>query len=190
LIKDENLQQQPQTDNKSVKSRGSKKSKKSSNTSRKNSINATKKTKNQGIRGLRYNAVLSRFWHKFDYDSSLTYEYKIVLKSLIEVIYSKFESNEINLLTKILSNIFSSVKLEELDQKTLNNAIAQVLKKKCLDLDQSLVLKIQKIVDVINIRHGMFIVGNAFTGKSTLLDILATAINDIRDEETNELVLD
>jgi len=176
-----------QSDAKSVKSRGSRQSKKSGRTTRKSD---TKKIKNMGIGGLRTNAVLRNFWSKFDYDSSLTFEYKIVLKSLIEVIYPKFESKEITLLNKILSNIFSSVTLEEMDQKTLNNAISQVVKKKCLETDQSLVLKIQQIVDVINIRHGIFIVGNPFTGKSTLLDILATAINDIRDLEINELVLE
>jgi len=72
----------------------------------------------------------------------------------------------------------------------LTLAIKETTKSYGLSQDKNLISQCHQIVDLLNIRHGIIIVGPKFTGKSTILKILENSFNLIRNDEIKDRILE
>jgi dynein heavy chain len=89
------------------------------------------------------------------------------------------------LFQSITSDIFPGVTIPASDQTHLLNAI----KEACVDSntqdEPAFVAKCFQLNDTLNVRHGLMCVGQAFSGKSKVVDILAKALSKLTTKNNN-----
>ncbi len=82
----------------------------------------------------------------------------------------------------ITSDLFPGVTLPTPDYEKLLNAMEHVCKDLNLQYKKEFVEKCIQLYDTIMVRHGLMVVGKAFSGKSKVLSVLGKAISYIKDD--------
>ncbi|EGR32330.1 hypothetical protein IMG5_087930 [Ichthyophthirius multifiliis] len=100
----------------------------------------------------------------------------LVLRSITDVNLPKFLTQDIDLFKNITSDLFPSVKLPNPDYQILNQSITTVMTQQNLQNNVNFRKKILQLYEVINTRHGLMIVGQPFSGKSTCYKLLANSM--------------
>ena len=93
-------------------------------------------------------------------------EDKIVLRALMDVNLPKFTFNDIPLFTSITSDLFPGVDVPQMEYGNLEECLKEVCREKNLIPEKSFLFKCIQLFDTINVRHGLMLVGAAFSGKS------------------------
>jgi dynein heavy chain len=106
----------------------------------------------------------------------------IGLRALNDVNIPKFTSNDIPLFLGITSDLFPGVTLPTPDYEKLLTAMNEVCKDLNLQPKKEFIEKCIQLYDTIMVRHGLMVVGKAFSGKSKVLSVLAKAISYIKDD--------
>ena len=109
-------------------------------------------------------------------------EDQIGLRALKDVNLPKFTQNDIPLYTGITSDLFPSVELHPPDYSTLTTAIKKVCAEKNLQPKADFVMKCIQLYETLIVRHGLMVVGTAFSGKTKIIDVLANAFTSIKDD--------
>ncbi|KAL4429302.1 hypothetical protein ABPG74_002288 [Tetrahymena malaccensis] len=100
----------------------------------------------------------------------------LVLRSITDVNLPKFLQQDVDLFKNITSDLFPGVKLPNPDYNTLNTAMTSVLSTMNLQSVQNFRKKVLQLYEVVNTRHGLMLVGQPFSGKSSCYKVLAATL--------------
>ena len=109
-------------------------------------------------------------------------EDQIGLRALKDVNLPKFTVNDIPLYIGITADLFPGVELPPPDYKKLLDSMREVCTQLNLQPKPDFFTKIISLYETMIVRHGLMVVGHAFAGKSAILNVLAKAFNNIKDD--------
>ena len=96
----------------------------------------------------------------------------VCLRALMDVIIPKFTINDVPLFSSITSDLFPSTKLPKIDYGKLFDSLVNYCVSKNYQPEQGFLSKCIQLYDTVNVRHGLMIVGAAYSGKSKVLQVL------------------
>ena len=117
-------------------------------------------------------------------------EDQIGLRALKDVNLPKFTTNDIPLYQGITSDLFPGIELPKPDYTTLMNAMINQCKKMNLQPKEDFLRKCIQLYETIMVRHGLMLVGHAFSAKSSVIQILKRAFTEINNEDFAPVVTD
>lgn len=91
----------------------------------------------------------------------------------------KFLTNDIHLFEALVSDLFPSVVIEKTVNEKLNKAARAEITKRKLGNHDEVAIKVIQLYEVINIRFGVMIVGDAGVGKTTCYRILKSSMAEL-----------
>jgi dynein heavy chain len=109
-------------------------------------------------------------------------EEEIVLKAIQESMVPKFLPEDIPLFEGILSDLFPGLEVNY-SSNSIVNYIDQALFVLKLHNKQEFLQKALELHEMLSVRHGNMLVGEALTGKSTILEVLAKAYSFQQNSE-------
>jgi dynein heavy chain len=101
----------------------------------------------------------------------------IVLSAINDVNLPKFTANDIPLFQGICHDLFPTTELPPPEYGTLRAAIDAASTGAGLQPETSFVQSVLQLYETIQVRHGLMLVGETGSGKTTVLHTLATALN-------------
>ena len=107
----------------------------------------------------------------------------ICMRALYDVNLPKFTMNDIPLFLSITSDLFPGVKMPDPDYELLENALIHVIEEANLIPEKGFLKKCIELYETIMVRHGLMLVGAAFSGKSKVLDSLQRAMNYLKGQK-------
>ena len=90
----------------------------------------------------------------------------VCLRALMDVNIPKFTVNDVPLFSSITSDLFPSTKLPKIDYGKLRESFISYCISKKLQPEEGFLSKCIQLYDTVNVRHGLMVVGAAFSGKS------------------------
>lgn len=99
-------------------------------------------------------------------------EDQIGLRALKDVNLPKFTSNDIPLYTGITNDLFPGVELPLPDYDLLTNSMHAMCEKHNLQPKPEFLKKCIQLYETIMVRHGLMVVGGAYSGKSKVIKVL------------------
>lgn len=123
------------------------------------------------------------------YEEALLEEY-IILKAVRDFNHSKFAAEEHLLVEGAIKDVFQGA-VPDLDKPTqdhgnLQNALRDSVAAQKLDCTSTLVAKALQLYEIQRNKHGCILAGGPQSGKSTLVDVVLSALNQVA---LNEMVL-
>ena len=110
-------------------------------------------------------------------------EDQLGLRALKDVNLPKFTSNDIPLYTGITNDLFPGVELPAPDYALLTENMLLACKKNNLQPKAEFLKKCIQLYETITVRHGLMVVGGAYSGKSKVIKTLQDAFTLINDED-------
>jgi len=106
----------------------------------------------------------------------------LVLRALCDVNVPKFLSEDIPLFMGIISDLFPGVSLPNPDYTLLMAALTDSCRKKHLQPVPMFLKKCIELYETTQVRHGMMVVGDADSGKSMCIQVLADALTQLHED--------
>jgi len=100
-------------------------------------------------------------------------EARLVMRAISDCTVPKFTSEDIPLFENIMKDLFPKENMLEFDHGSLDLGIIKCAKKNNLQLSSKFKNKITQLYETIQVRHGLMVVGEAFSGKSSLIKVLS-----------------
>jgi dynein heavy chain len=110
-------------------------------------------------------------------------EDQICLRALQDSNIPKYTFSDIPLYNGITSDLFPGVTLPEPDYDVLIASMNISMKNMNLQPKETFVKKTLELFDMIQIRHGLMVVGQAYAGKSNTVKVLKDAMTRIHVEQ-------
>ncbi|EGR32288.1 hypothetical protein IMG5_089580 [Ichthyophthirius multifiliis] len=104
----------------------------------------------------------------------------ICLRALMDVNIPKFTLNDVQLFASITNDLFPGVQLPNNDYEKLEKALIYSCQELKLQPEKNFLNKCIELFNTINVRHGIMVVGNAFSGKSSITTSLQNAISSLK----------
>lgn len=111
-----------------------------------------------------------------------TPEDELVLRALSDVNVPKFLSEDIPLFRGIISDLFPGVAPPSPDYGALRAAMVAACARRNLQPVEAFLQKCIELYETTLVRHGMMVVGDADAGKSSVLGVLADALNSLEGD--------
>ncbi|KAI3387241.1 hypothetical protein SNEBB_002654 [Seison nebaliae] len=108
----------------------------------------------------------------------------LILRSIIDVNLPKFLSQDVPLFDGIISDLFPGVELEPADYETFTQYIQQSCTDRKWQMNKFFKEKVIQTYEMMVVRHGFMLVGEPFSGKTCVLDILALALSLANENKT------
>lgn len=108
----------------------------------------------------------------------------VCLRAMMDVNIPKFTLNDVPLFQSITSDLFPTTKLPEIDYGKLYEALVKYCVSKNYQPEEGFLGKCIQLFDTVNVRHGLMIVGAAFSGKSKVLEVLEKGMSLLHGLET------
>lgn len=104
----------------------------------------------------------------------------ICLRAIMDVNLPKFTINDIPLFKSITSDLFPGVESPIIDYGDLLKSLQAACAEKNLQPRQNFLNKCIQLYDTINVRHGLMIVGQAYSGKTSVMENLQRALSALK----------
>ena len=98
----------------------------------------------------------------------------------------KFLEHDLPLFMGIITDLFPSVVIPNVDYGNLQKAIDHQLDKRNYMKPKGFLTKITQFMETITVRHGVMVVGLTGTGKSTCIEILAQSLTQLHAEGSTD----
>ena len=108
-------------------------------------------------------------------------EDQLGLRALYDVNLAKFTSNDIPLFLGITSDLFPKVTLPAPDYGDLKPSLEEQCLKHNMIPKENFIKKCIQLYDTIMVRHGLMLVGKAYSGKSMVIKTLQRAMSAIKN---------
>ena len=105
-------------------------------------------------------------------------EVVLMLRSINDVNLAKFLAQDLPLFEGIISDLFPDIQLPEPDYIQLKISLTKQSQVLNLQEKDYFTLKVVQLYEMIQVRHGLMVVGGPFSGKSSAIKILAGALGD------------
>lgn len=125
-------------------------------------------------------AQISRRWPSLSED-------EIIMMSIREVNLPKFVSQDLDIFNAILKDLFPSILLEDKEQPKFQESLNNSMKSQKMVPHADFKVKVNQLNDMIKTRHGLMLVGDDMTGKSSVFKTLAMTINSLANDGENEM---
>lgn len=99
-------------------------------------------------------------------------ESKLIIRAICDCTLPKFTSEDIPLFNSILKDLFPGQDRMQFDYGFLQAGVKKVVEENHLKLHEDFELKIIQLYETIRVRHGLMLVGETFSGKSSVLKSL------------------
>ena len=116
-------------------------------------------------------------------------ELSIILRSLYMCNKPKLVGQDEQIFKNILEDVFPGAKFNEIAETELQKAIDEIIKEHKYSLNPEFAKKVHQIYETLAVRHGIMLVGESMTGKTTSLSILHEALNRLKANELAERLL-
>ena len=114
-------------------------------------------------------------------------EEDIIMLSIKDVNLPKFVSQDIDIFKAILQDLFPENTLDERENSRMDEMMNRSMKTIKHNPHPAFKLKVYQLNEMIKTRHGLMLVGEAMSGKSTVYKILANTLNSLAQEGDEEL---
>jgi dynein heavy chain 1 len=106
-------------------------------------------------------------------------EINVLIKSTCGTILPKLVLQDIPLFTSLLTAVFPGVGLPKVNDELILEAIKAICEEDSLEIDETWIQKILQLKEVLDMRHGVMMVGPSGTGKSTAWRVLLKALSKV-----------
>ena len=113
-------------------------------------------------------------------------EFVLTLRAIIDVNLCKFLAHDVPLFYGIVGDLFPGVVLPKTDYENLHAAVINQCTAKNLQPTEYFLTKITQLYEMIVVRHGLMLVGETMSGKSSALAVLAGALTDLHEKGLND----
>lgn len=103
----------------------------------------------------------------------------VLIRAMRDSNVPKFLFQDLDLFNGIIHDLFPSVHIPNIPYGVLEQQIREVLKKQKLKDPDAFVKKIIQLFETMLVRHGIMIVGETGTGKTTIVNTLARAMTEL-----------
>ncbi len=103
-------------------------------------------------------------------------EEKVLINAMRDSNIPKFLVQDLPLFMGIIQDLFPSAEIKDNVYPDLERAINNQLEIRNLQKPEKFLVKIKQLMETIIVRHGLMVVGDACTGKTVLVKILAAAM--------------
>lgn len=101
----------------------------------------------------------------------------------MDVNIPKFTFNDVPLFSSITSDLFPDTKLPKIDYGKLLESLKTYCISNKMQPEEGFLNKCIQLFDTINVRHGLMVVGAAFSGKSKVIETLSRGISSLKGTE-------
>lgn len=105
------------------------------------------------------------------------------MKCFLDYISTTLTDDEITVFTDIVTNEFYGWKPVYTELKLFKPKLDEIVASEGYNKDKSLINNINLLVEMLNIRNGIAIIGPRSSGKSTVINLIKKTVNTMRDEE-------
>ncbi|CAG9319005.1 unnamed protein product [Blepharisma stoltei] len=120
---------------------------------------------------------------------SLNQEEKLIVQALNLCNRPKFVGQDDEIFLNIVDDVFPQVLLQERHESDFQSIVKKIISEKGLCSDPRFEEKIYQIYNQVTTRHGIMLIGETMTGKTTALDVLYDALNRLKVNELSEKLL-
>ncbi|CAD8170768.1 unnamed protein product [Paramecium pentaurelia] len=111
----------------------------------------------------------------------------LIYRAIGDINLPKFLTNDVMLFNGIMSDLFPDVKVQPVEYKNLQDAMHQVLQSQNMQIVPNFKRKVLQLYEMINCRHGLMLVGQTMSGKTSCYQVLASTLtychkNGLQDE--------
>ena len=117
-------------------------------------------------------------------------EKTVLIRSIGNSVLPKLVANDISLFTSLLQGVFPNTQLPDLSEPLVVEAIRAVCIEDLLEYDNAWVMKILQLKQVLELRHGVMMVGPSGTGKSSAWRTLLKALTRVDGIKGDFFVID
>lgn len=103
----------------------------------------------------------------------------VCLRALMDVNIPKFTFNDVPLFSSITSDLFPKTTLPVIDYGKLKESFIEYCHSKNLQPEEGFLAKCIQLYDTVNVRHGLMVVGAAYSGKSKVTEVLAEGMSSL-----------
>lgn len=118
------------------------------------------------------------------------FELKVLLESISQTVVPKLVADDVPLLSNLISYVFPGESLFEIENAEIEEEIPNIIDKYQLTLENSWIKKILQLYQVLEIRHGVMLVGPSGTGKSLAWKVLLEALERIQNIKGEYYIID
>lgn len=110
-------------------------------------------------------------------------ELSIIVRSLFMCNKPKLVDQDEEIFKNILEDVFPGVKFNEMHETDLHKIIDNIIKENKYSTSHEFTKKVYQVYETLAVRHGIMLVGESMTGKTTTLSILHEALNRLKANE-------
>ncbi|CRG93244.1 dynein heavy chain, putative [Plasmodium gallinaceum] len=117
-------------------------------------------------------------------------EQTLLLKSVCDTVYPKLVSSDILLIKNLLTGVFPNANTAAFEEKALINEIYRMCKLRYYTPEEKWITKICQIYQIMKLQHGVMLVGDVGTGKSSAWKILLDSLEALDNIKGLSYVID
>ncbi|ETO26653.1 hypothetical protein RFI_10483 [Reticulomyxa filosa] len=115
-------------------------------------------------------------------------EARILMRALRDFNLPKIVFQDQRIFLRLIDDLFRGLEINRKVSQDLNEAIVKVTKQSGLQAEDMFVRKVTELAELFDVRHSVFVIGNAGSGKSEVWKVLAKAYNELGKKTVYETI--